>query len=65
MRSFKKILRLFGFILFITLAMLGVSLSGGVPPPVTNKRKGTIENIIEVEEPLEEDSEEFEYIKKE
>ena len=58
-------MRLLGFIIFILLAMVGVGLSGGVPAPVTNKRKETIENIIEVEKPIKEDSKEFKYLKKE
>ena len=45
--------------------MVVVGLSGGVPPPTTNKRKETIENIIEVEKPVKEDSKEFQYLKKE
>lgn len=45
--------------------MVGIGLSGGVPAPVTNKRKETIENIIKVEKPIKEDSKEFKYLKKE
>lgn len=52
----KKALRLFVLICLIVLAGIGVGLSGGVPIPMSNSRKDTEKENIELIENKEEES---------
>lgn len=56
MKSFKRALRLCVFICLIVLAGIGVGLSGGVPIPMSNSRKDTEKENIELIENQEEES---------
>lgn len=51
MQKIKKFLRLLLFICLIILACLGVGLSGGVPLPLSNKRRDSGKENIELIEP--------------
>lgn len=50
MKRIKKIARLLGWILLISLAICGVGIAGGVPIPPSNKRENEIEMQIELYE---------------
>lgn len=52
----KKAMRLFVLICLIVLASIGVGLSGGVPIPMSNSRKDTEKENIELIENQEEES---------
>jgi hypothetical protein len=56
MKSFKRILRLSGFVLLIVLASVGVGFAGGVPIPSSNKKEDTIEIAIELVESQEDET---------
>lgn len=56
MERVKKALRLFVFICLIVLASIGVGLSGGIPIPMSNSRKDTEKENIELIENQEEES---------
>jgi hypothetical protein len=55
MKSFKKALRLLGYILLILLATVGIGLMGGVPIPTMNKKEDAIEVLVELVEDEEDD----------
>lgn len=61
MKSFRKILRLLRLILFIVLTCIGVGLEGGVPVPLTSKKRDAVEVQIELPEPEKEDKESAEF----
>lgn len=50
MKYFKKILRLIGLVLFLSLAMLGISLGGGIPIPVSHRKENQMEIRLELPE---------------
>lgn len=56
MKSFKRILRLSGFVLLIVLASVGVGFAGGVPIPSSNKKEDTIEITVEMVETQEDET---------
>ena len=56
MERVKRALRLFVFICLIVLASIGVGLSGGIPIPMSNSRKDTEKENIELIENQEEES---------
>lgn len=56
MERVKKALRLFVFICLIVLASIGIGLSGGIPIPMSNSRKDTEKENIELIENQEEES---------
>lgn len=43
MQQFKRVLRLLGLVLLITLAGLGIGLTGGLPVPKLSRREDQIE----------------------
>lgn len=49
MKKFKRALRLLGFVCLISLAMIGVGISGGIPIRNSGKREETIEIVAEEE----------------
>ena len=49
MKRIKKTARLFGLIALMLLASVGMSLSGAVPVPPSNKNEKTEENINETD----------------
>ncbi|WP_259070773.1 hypothetical protein HDF24_23485 [Mucilaginibacter sp. X4EP1] len=53
MKQFKKVLRVAGMIMLITLASVGVGITGGIPVP-SNRRK---DNSIEIKTELKETDE--------
>lgn len=56
MKKIKKTLRLLAFIVLIVLAGLGIGISGGVPIPLSNHRKKSEKENIELMENQEESS---------
>jgi len=48
MKKLKRIARIIAFIILILLASLGVGLSGGIPIPMSNKRKDAQKDKIEL-----------------
>jgi len=58
MKSFKKTVRLLGFIILMVLASAGVGLMGGIPMPTVKRREQTIEIKVELTESNEEEESE-------
>jgi hypothetical protein len=50
MKRLKKILRLAGLVLLISLALCGIGIIGGVPVPPPRKKEDAIELRIELKE---------------
>lgn len=50
MKRFKKTLRLFGLVLFLLLALAGVSLTGVAPTPPKSRRIINTETVMETVE---------------
>ncbi len=48
MQKIKKMLRIMGFILLITLAVIGVGITG-IAPVITNRRTKNSENLNQIE----------------
>lgn len=59
MKRFKKALRLLGLFVLVVFASIGVGLNGGVPLPTANRKKDTIELIMESDETDETETEEI------
>lgn len=64
MKKLKKALRLLFLICLILLASVGIGMVGGIPLPISDKRKQTPDINIELVEPQDEESDvkEFESI---
>lgn len=60
MIRFKKALRLLGLMVLVVFAAIGVGLNGGVPLPTANRKKDTIELIMESDESEEEETDQKE-----
>lgn len=43
MKSFKKTVKLIGFVLLIVLASVGIGITGAPPVPLSRKKEDTIE----------------------
>lgn len=56
MKRFKKIRRLIGLVLLITLAMVGIGTGGGIPVPIAGKRENQIEITVELPDAKEKDT---------
>lgn len=56
MKRIKRVARIIAFILLIVLASIGVGLSGGIPIPMSNKRKDSQKENIEMLENHENES---------
>lgn len=50
MKNLKKTIKLFGFILLIILASVGVGIGGGAPVLPTGKKEDSIEIKVELPE---------------
>ncbi|MEK6152611.1 hypothetical protein WIW50_05100 [Flavobacteriaceae bacterium 3-367] len=59
MIRFKKALRLLGLMVLVVFAAIGVGLNGGVPMPTANRKKDTIELLMESDDTDEEEAEEI------
>lgn len=57
MNSIKKALKITALVCLIVLACLGVGISGGVPIPMSNSRRESEKDKIELLEDKEEDDE--------
>lgn len=51
MKKFRKLLRLFWLVIFIVLGSVGVGLGGGVPIPLTGRKRNIVEVQTELPEP--------------
>lgn len=61
MRKFKKVLRLLWLVIFIILGSVGVGLGGGVPIPLSGKKREVIEVQTEMPESDEEETKTAEF----
>ncbi|WP_430965199.1 hypothetical protein [Spongiimicrobium sp. 2-473A-2-J] len=59
MIRFKKALRLLGLMVLVVFAAIGVGLNGGVPMPTANRKKDTIELLMESDDTDEDEAEEI------
>lgn len=50
MKSLKKTIKLFGFVLLIILASVGVGIGGSAPVLPTSKKEDSIEVKVELQE---------------
>jgi hypothetical protein len=48
MKNFKRIIRLFGLILYMTLAVAGIAI-GGIAPALSKNRRLFIDNEVKIE----------------
>jgi hypothetical protein len=63
MRSFKKTMKLIGFVLLIVLASLGIGLTGAPPVPVSRKKEDTIEVTTETDETQADETKHVQFLK--
>ena len=62
MKDFKKTIRLFGLVVLIVLASLGIGICGGIPIPTSNRKEDSVKIKIEVVESKEDDKPESELL---
>lgn len=61
MRKFKKVLRLLWLVTFIILGSVGVGIGGGVPIPLSGRKRDVIEIQTEIPEFDEEETKTAEF----
>ncbi|MES2287808.1 MAG: hypothetical protein V4547_19125 [Bacteroidota bacterium] len=60
MKNLKKTIKLFGFVLLIILASVGVGIGGGTPVLPTSKKEDSIEIKVELPESKDNENEAIE-----